>query len=219
VERSPSSIFAEALWGVKTSVELAGQVQSLGCVAVTSPRPGEGKSTVAHNLAKLFAIRGTRTLLIDGNLHDAKGRSSGLRDQKGLVDVLQDADLLTEAKVPDENLPLDVLPSGRKLPLSSSNGLLGGDGMRQLLDAARKEYGIIIVDLPSLKVASDARALSPMVDGMIIVAEAGRTPVDILGEAMQDLVSARASILGVVLNKADEGPIRKHGNLAAAYYS
>ena len=93
---------------------------------------------------------------------------------------------------------------------------LGGATVRRL---HAEGAAVVIVDLPSLKMTADARAISPCVDGVIMVAEAGKTPTDILGEAMQDLASARANILGVVLNKVDERPLRKHGNLAAAYYT
>jgi succinoglycan biosynthesis transport protein ExoP len=220
VEERPASVFTGALLGVKTSIDLAAQIQSLGCLAVTSLSPGEGKSTVAYNLAKLFALCGTRTLLIGGDLH-ASGEGKGVPParRKDLLDVLHNPDLLPEAKISNERLPLDVLSSGNRLAAQNSCGLLGLEGMRQILETARKDYGIVIVDLPSLKVTADARAISPCVDGVIMVAEAGKTPTDILGEAMQDLAAARANILGVVLNKVDERPLRKHGNLAAAYYT
>ena len=119
----------------------------------------------------------------------------------------------------DEKIPLDILaPGGRGIGPNLSS-LLGSDAMKQFLDAARRDYEFVLIDLPSMKVAPDARAISPFVDAMVVVAQSGATPVDVLGEALQELQSARAGILGVVVNKAEKSRLTKHGNLAASYYS
>jgi succinoglycan biosynthesis transport protein ExoP len=204
---------------VKTSIDIARHIQSLGCVAVTSLVPGEGKTTVSLNIAKLFAISGTRTLLIDANLHASRGLRFAPDGKEGLLDVLQRTVSLEAVRIRDEKIPLDILTVGGRGIGPNLSSLLGSDAMRQFLDAARRDYEFILIDLPSMKVAPDARAISPFVDAMVVVAQSGATPVDVLGEALQELQSARAGILGVVVNKAETSRLTKHGNLAASYYS
>jgi succinoglycan biosynthesis transport protein ExoP len=219
VEKFPHSTFASTMRNVKTSIDIARHLQSLECIAITSLVPGEGKSTVALNIAKLFAISGTRTLLIDANIHASKGLRFAQDAKDGLLDVLRGTASLEEARVRDEKIPLDILaPGGRGIGPNLSS-LLGSDAMKQFLDAARRDYEFVLIDLPSMKVAPDARAISPFVDAMVVVAQSGATPVDVLGEALQELQSARAGILGVVVNKAETSRLTKHGNLAASYYS
>jgi succinoglycan biosynthesis transport protein ExoP len=204
--------------GLKTSVDLVTHDQSLNCLAVTSLYPGEGKSTIASNLATLFAASGTRTLLIDGSPDESTGARNPATDvSEGLFDILFGAATLDKVKISSASLPLDRLSGGGRQSAPISSGLMGSDAMKQFLEQARKEYEMIIVDLPSMKTAADARAISPFVDAMIVVARSGGTPVEILSEALQELHSARAMILGVVLNKVNVRILRKHGNLAAAY--
>jgi succinoglycan biosynthesis transport protein ExoP len=219
VEKFPHSTFASTMRNVKTSIDIARHLQSLECVAITSLVPGEGKSTVALNIAKLFAISGTRTLLVDANIHASRGLRFASDAKEGLLDVLRGTASLEEARVRDEKIPLDILaPGGRGIGPNLSS-LLGSDAMKQFLDAARRDYEFVLIDLPSMKVAPDARAISPFVDALVVVAQSGATPVDVLGEALQELQSARAGILGVVVNKAETRRLTKHGNLATSYYS
>jgi succinoglycan biosynthesis transport protein ExoP len=219
VEKEPSSLFAGTVRGVKTSIDIARHTQSLGCLAITSLSPGEGKTTLALNIAKLFAAAGVKTLLIDANFHLARGiRIHPGNPKEGLVDILRGASSLETAKISNEAIPLDLLAAGGRMATANSSSLIGSEMMHKFLDAARRDYGMILVDLPSLKIAPDARAVSPFVDAVIIVAQSGATPIDVLGEALQDLYAARAGILGIVLNKADPGPLKKFGNLATSYY-
>jgi Mrp family chromosome partitioning ATPase len=74
--------------------------------------------------------------------------------------------------------------------------------MRSLLEGLRDSYDVVILDLPPLTTVMDARAISPFLDAVILVAEWSRTPVDKLMQAAESMESAQARVLGAVINKA-----------------
>jgi polysaccharide biosynthesis transport protein len=219
VEEKPFSTFTHALRSVKTSIDTIGHVRPGRCLAITSLLPEEGKSTVAANLARLFALSGSKTLLIDGDLRQSSSwRKIAPRATKGLLDALASPASVGEFVIPDERLPLDILPAANGGPLPNSSDFMGSDQMRQLLEFARDAYRTVIIDLPAMKAAPDARAISPYADSFIVVAEWGRTPVDVLREALQDLTAMQASVLGVLINKVDVGSLRRQAKSTVTYY-
>jgi capsular exopolysaccharide synthesis family protein len=172
--------------------------RGLKCILVTSALPGEGKSLTASNLAlTLSESYQRRVLLIDGDmrrpsLHDVFGVPNGA----GLSDGLS-RDGSRGVPVLEVSERLSILPSGH--PVDDPTGLLTSERMRRLLEGARTGYDWVIVDTPPVGLLSDAKLLSEMVDGVVLVVEAAKTPYPDLLRAIDAI--GRERLLGTVLNR------------------
>ncbi len=174
-------------------------------IAITSPSPDEGKSVTAANLALAIAQQGQDVLLIDGDLrrpvqHEIFGaqRGPGLSDALvGLVDPF-------EAVQPCAESPnLSVLACGTEAPNPAE--LLGSDAFARLLNTLIDRFDTVIVDTPPVNLVTDAAVIGSVTDGVLLVAEAGRTDRSVLASAVNELRQARGSVLGIVLNRVASG--------------
>jgi succinoglycan biosynthesis transport protein ExoP len=201
---SPHSPEAEALRVIYTSVRLSTPGRPPQALLVASCFPGEGKTTVAVNLAIALAQHGT-TCIIDGDLRrPGVARAFGISCQQGLGDVLIGSLKLEEVLLPVEAVPnLTILPSGPAAPAHPGE-LVSSVSMSDLLRLLRKRFEFVLVDSPPILPYADGRALSPLVDGVILVGRAGFTNREALSRSMELLTEVHsAPVLEVVLNGAD----------------
>lgn len=199
---APASPLSEAVRNVGLSVQNRYPGGAVGTLGVVSLYPGEGASTVALNLAALFAAGGTDTLLVDADIR-ARGLSRRLvpAARHGLADVLHET--ADPPFVYDPHAGIHILPlAGNAAEFAAPPS---GPAMRDLLSALRRRFGTIIVDLPALSHAVDARAIAPLLDRCLIVAAHGRTPVSAIEEAVEVLRSDGAPLLGLVINRVSDG--------------
>jgi capsular exopolysaccharide synthesis family protein len=214
----PFSGFGHGIKSWKTAISLASRNRKIRTLAITSALPGEGKTTLAANLAALYAAAGTRVLLLDGDLRTARLSKKLAPDATlGLVDLMEGTAALDRCIVTLNKGGPDLLPAtGKTIALSEE--LLGSDTFQQLMQSLLKRYDIIIIELPPLAASVDSLAMSSFLDATVVVAEWGKTPVLVLSEAVYLLRNAGAKILGVVLNKVDTATIR-YGDVVANYHS
>lgn len=175
------------------------------CVLITSSSPGEGKSTVAWNLALCAAESGARTLLIEADLRrpalalkmgatpGEKGLSTVLSEQVTLSDALQHYE-----HGADERHTFDVLYAGPKPP--NPGDLLESENMTALLAEVRRRYDYIVIDTAPVPVVSDPIPLLAQVDGVLVVTRLGKTRRDELAHLRRQLSKFNAPVLGVVIN-------------------
>jgi succinoglycan biosynthesis transport protein ExoP len=189
---------------VKTFIDLTAITRSMKYIGILSALPGEGKSTVAANLASLFANGGAKTLLLDGDLRNP-GLSQHLAPQavRGLQQVIRGAVTLDAALWSDPNTGLKFLPAGVTGRITDSADLMGSERTKSILRSLSERFDYIIIDLPPLGAAVDARAISPQIDGFIMVVEWCRTREDALREALTAMEMAKEKIIGGVLNKVN----------------
>lgn len=174
-------------------------------VIVTSGVPGEGKSTLAANLAIAIAETGQRVILIDGDLRKPRVASIfQLPDDIGLTDVLmRRASIVDAARRWGPSGTLALISSG-PLPPNPSE-LLGSEAMSTLLTTLSSE-ALVVIDAPPLLPVTDAAVLASRAGvGVIVVARARRATVDAVRESLESLRLAGARVLGLVLNDA---PVR-----------
>jgi len=171
--------------------------KSLKTVLVTSPSLGDGKTTIATNLAAAFAQAGKKVILLDGDLyHPALHSRFGIDNQKGLSEIL--AQNLDWQEVVHDFGEIAVITSGS--PSLSSPGLLESDGMTHLLAKLQKRADITIIDGPPLFVV-DSQILASKVGGILLVLRQGGTITAIARALLNQLNLMDVNVLGAVLNR------------------
>lgn len=199
--RVPQSPFAEACRKLRTSFLLSQLPQPPGVSVVTSALPGEGKTSIAVNLAIALAQKGASVLLIDADMRRPRVHTLlGLENIYGLSTVLSKHIHLEPLRVP-ATPNLAVLPAGPTI--SNPAELLSSPEMEALVQRFRSSYNYVLVDSPPLFHFTDAVVLSHFADGALLVAEAGTTTREMLKRAFRTLADAHLNVLGVVLNKVD----------------
>ncbi len=199
--RDPRSGIAEAYRSARTALQFATTEGVPRTLLVTSTRPGEGKSTTAMALAQSFTQMGRRTLLVDADLRNPAQHSLGVQDNsRGLSNVLAGALPWREAVV-DRGEGLSLIASG-PLPPNPAE-LLAGPHLATLLEQARGEYDLVLLDSPPVLGLADAPVLGHLADGTLLVIEAGGPRVDHVRDALKRLRASRTRVIGALLTKLD----------------
>jgi tyrosine-protein kinase Etk/Wzc len=212
-ELDPHNPVAEAYRALRTNVTFVGAERPVQLLVLTSPGPGEGKSTTATNLAMMLSQGGSRTLLVDGDLRrPGQHRAFGLVQQPGLTDILIGNADMREAIRPQVAQNLDLLPAGPVPPNPAE--LLGSEAMQHLIGELRQEYTYIILDTPPTLPVTDATVAAAAADAAIIVMRSGETEEQAARRTVEQLGRVRTRIAGVVLNG-----VSKRYNKHYSYYS
>ena len=200
---------AEAIRDLRTGLMLSRPGAPPRVVLVTSPLAGEGKTTVAMNLAIVLS-RTARTCLIDGDMREAMVADAiQLRAKAGLSHVLAGTLPLDDALVRVPDFPnLSILPVGA-LPPNPAD-LIASEQMQAVMIALRDKFDCVVIDSPPVIHFSDARVLSSLADVVVLVARCGLTTRRSLTRCVQILDEVRAPIAGVVLNDIDLGSADYH---------
>ena len=213
----PHSAFSEAINDIRTSILFSHIDTPSKVVLVTSAIPGEGKTTLAYNLALAFSRRG-RTLLIDADLRRGRLREIvGQRDHPGFTDMLSGACSSKEAIVADvdaENLFLLVAGTVPPNPLEIVSSKRCNDELLKL----RNSFDYVIFDGAPLLPVSDALVLARMVDSIILTIKSDDTTCEIAREALGRLHSARVEPVGVVMQQVDIRKMRSYARRYATTY-
>ena len=196
----PHSLTAEAFRQFRTNLLFASD-RPIKSVLVTSPNPGDGKTTIAANLAVTMARSGNRVLLIEANFRRPfLARAFDVPDRIGLSNVLVGLNTAEEAIQATRIENLDVLVGGA-LPPSPAE-LLGSPSMRQLVHEQMQRYDHIIIDAAPILVVADNYLLAEAVDGVVMVVRAGENTRGVAQRAARQIHALRARLLGAVLNRA-----------------
>ena len=201
---SPDDPSSEAYRALRTNVTFVNAEQrQLQVLCITSPGPGEGKSTTAANLAITLAQQGSSTLLVDADLRrPLVHKAFNLVQEPGLTDVLVGGAQLREAVRPNVIPKLDVLPAGALPPNPSE--LLGSDAMRRLVEQLRGQYDLILFDSPPTLAVTDATVLGASADAVILVLRSGDTEEIAAQRSLEQLRRVQARVAGVVLNGVEK---------------
>ncbi|WP_295789870.1 polysaccharide biosynthesis tyrosine autokinase [uncultured Microbacterium sp.] len=190
----------EAIRELRTNLQYVDVDHPPRVIVVTSPLPGDGKSTTAANLAVSIAATGQSVILIDADLRrPVMGGVFGFSNDVGLSDVLASrAQIDQVAHQVDEHGRLFVVAAGRTPPNPSE--MVGSQRMQNL---ARKlaEDMVVIVDSPPTLAVADAAVIASWADGAVVVVTAGRTTDDMLTRAIDNIAKTRGRLLGIVLNR------------------
>lgn len=193
---------AESFFKIRTNLQFMDIDNPPRVIVVTSPLPGDGKSTVSVNLAVAIAEAGNPVILLDGDLRrPVIAESLGLVEGAGLTDLLTGRATLDEVSQQTSRAPsLTVVGAGSTPPNPSE--LLGSNTMQQLLDSLRNDY-VVIVDAPPLLPVTDAAVLTANADGALVVITGGKTLDTELAASLAQLEQVNGHVLGVIVNKVD----------------
>lgn len=173
-------------------------------IGVTSSMRGEGKSTTAVNLSYVLAEKGSKVLLIDGDLRiPSVAKKMDIPGSPGLTDLLMDKGAPVEQF---RSALLDtwyIMPSGDIPPNPSE--LLGSKRMETALETLKAEFDYIIIDLPPVNIVSDALSISNLITGMIVVIREEYTEKKELEHCFRQLKLSGANVLGCVMNEVKSG--------------
>jgi succinoglycan biosynthesis transport protein ExoP len=208
------SALSEAFRGLRTSVLLSAAGRPPRSLTFVSAEPGEGKTTIASNLAICLAQLGKRVLLIDGDMRrPCVHKLFDIKDDPGgLVTYLTGEDEWHQLVRPTGMANLDCLVCGPVPPNPSE--LLSSDRMQTLIREAMAEYQFVLVDAPPLLNVADGRILATMVEGAILVVKGGFTPRELVQQAQLHVREVGAHLIGVVLNDVDV----RHNGYYKGYY-
>ncbi len=192
---------SEALRALRTNLQFMDVDRPPRVIVVTSPLPGDGKSTIAANLAITLAASGAPVVLVDGDLRRSTvAKTMGLPSGAGLTDVLAGRASLQEVlQRSTHSASLYVLAAGSVPPNPSE--VLGSERMHTLL-ADLAKHATVIVDAPPLLPVTDGAVLAHQADGALLVISVGKTTYDLVDKSLDTLAKARGRALGVVLNRA-----------------
>ena len=207
---APRSPAAEAYRTLRTNLEGAAADHGGGLrrrVLLTSPGPGEGKSTAVANLAVVLAQGGRKVVLVDADLRRAAQHTLfGLREGPGLSTLLASPAALEDsaAELPLQPTAVDglwLLTSGPPPP--NPTELLGSPRMEAVLERLAARADVVLLDTPPVVPFADAAVLSRRVDGVLLVVGAGTVKRDLARKARAQLEAVQAPVLGVVVVDLD----------------
>ena len=222
VQREPDSFASEIYRMIQTNLKFLTTKRQPKVILMTSSVPGEGKSTVAANLAAAMAQLGKKVLLIDGDLRKSSQHELWqLGNQTGVKDVIAHKTPLADV-VTQPMKQLDVLTSGTIAP--NPLALLDSTEMSQLIANARKEYELVIIDAPPLAVTADVLTLSKLADGIVFVSRPGVVENESAELAKETLYNASLDkqILGMVINGVKPKEFDRysyHAKYSKSYFS
>lgn len=199
VQLKPKSAVAEAFRGLRTAIHFSSLKRDTKVVMITSSFPGEGKSTIAANLALTFAQAGNKVILVDCDLRRPSMNTIFEHSRSpGVTEVLAGDISLADALHTTAIENINLLTAGTIPPNPAE--LLCSESMRELLSGLRESYDIVIIDAPPVIPVTDAPLLSAFTDMVVVVIESGRIPAK-AAQRMKDLLqSVQAPIAGFVLN-------------------
>jgi succinoglycan biosynthesis transport protein ExoP len=204
LKEKPNSPEAEAIRSLETAIRVSAQLKEnpVKTLLITSGFPGEGKTTVATNLAAALS-RHYKTCLIDADLrHPVITSTYGLKREIGLQDALMKPELVDELNNTPVQIPsLTVLGSGGAIPDAIDK--MTSDSMGKLLERLKTRFDYIVIDSPPVIPFAESRWLSALADGIVVVARASTTTRRALSWTMNILGDVQPQVLGVVLNGVD----------------
>lgn len=200
VLKFPRSPVSEAFRSLRTNLEFTNVDRALKKILVTSTGPGEGKTTIAVNLAAIIAQGGKRVLLLDADMRRPRvHKIFGLSNHVGLSTLFRGNMTVRSAMRSIEGMEnVFIIPSG-SLPPNPAE-LLASARMDQILFEASQDVDVIVVDSPPSLVA-DFQVLATKLDGVLMVIQPGHTRADAAFAMLERLGRVEGSMLGVVLNK------------------
>jgi capsular exopolysaccharide synthesis family protein len=198
-------VYAESFRNIRSSLRFVGgdAKKKNRVILVTSPTPGDGKSTTTANLALTLSFAtDEKVLLIDGDLRrGGLHRLLGLEGEPGLAEVLGGQAEWRKVIQPTQYKNLSFMSSGE--PAGHPGELFFNAYCEVLLQELRGEYETVVIDTAPVLAVDDTPSLAPKADGTLILYRAGRTSCRLMRNSLEALYSRNAKVLGIIFNGVD----------------
>ncbi len=195
----PLSIVSESYKVLRTNIQFAGLDKPIKTILVTSSIAGEGKTTVASNLAITMAQAGNRTLIVGADLRrPTLHLVYGVRREPGITNYLAGMASLEQIVQKSGIDRLAVITCGAVPPNPSE--LLSSQKLKDFISLLKNKVDVILFDSPPLVPVIDAAIISAYADGVVLVASSGLSKIDLLKHAKEILDRVDAKLLGVAFN-------------------
>lgn len=196
----PNSRVAEQFKTIRTNIQFSMATKNLQTILFSSSGPFEGKSTICTNVASVFADQGKRVLVVDADMRlPSIAKIFHLENKVGLSTLMTSKHLkVKEAIQHVESVHLDVLTSGIVPPNPSE--LLASERMDEIIQELKKEYDLVLFDLPPIVSVTDAQILATKIDGVILVIRKDIADVEDVYKAKELLELVNANVLGAIFN-------------------
>ncbi|MGG1149377.1 CpsD/CapB family tyrosine-protein kinase [Bacillus wiedmannii] len=196
---APRSKISEQYRSLRTNIQLSSSMHKIRTIVITSPRYGEGKSTITVNLAVSIAQKGEKVLVIDANLRTPTIHEMlEVENTIGLTDILNGKTNLVDAVKKTRMESLDVLTSG-PVPFNPSE-VLSSEEMDMLIQKAMERYDIILFDSSPVLEVTDTSVLADKCEGVLLVIRYNRTVNEDALETKRALSFTKSRMLGAILN-------------------
>lgn len=216
---NPFSPFGEAVRDLRTSVVLAAPPRrgSGTSIAITSAAPNEGKSSISLSLARMCALSGKPTIILDCDTRRrAVNEFLRIDPDKGLLEVLNGSATLEEVLGVDEDSGAHVIPVASES--SRTQDLFSSGDLQSLLDDLAEKYEYIILDCAPVLAVAETRQVAKMADVTVVVARCNETHGAAVRAAAESLAVAGANLGGMVLNFFDAQVPGGSAGYSTAYY-
>jgi capsular exopolysaccharide synthesis family protein len=197
----PESAAAEAFRALRTSIMLSRAGGGPKVILITSCIPGEGKTTLATNLAVSFAQHDKKVIVVEADMRKPRMKHAfDVASQVGLCNVLAGSHTFDETVIRGVQVPtLDVLPAGPHPPMPSE--MLGSAAFDQLLRQLRSRYDIVLIDSPPALLVTDAVSIAGKSDATVWVAQAGVVTRPQLARAADLIRRNGIPVIGFIVNR------------------
>lgn len=196
----PRSPISESFRSLRTNIQFSGVEKKLHTLLVTSASPSDGKTSVAANVAAVFAQGDCKVIVMDCDLRRPRlHKIFQISNRIGLSDFfIRSDDRLDGVYKKTENNNIGVITSG-SLPPNPSE-LLGSARMNEVIKVVQSNCDLLIMDTPPLLAVTDALVLANRVDGVILVMDPKRTKRAAIKHAIDQIRRVNGNLLGIVLN-------------------
>ena len=204
----PAGIIAEEYRSIRTSILARWEQKRHLIHTITSATPQEGKTIRSLNLGVSFAeLRNRRTVVVEADLRLPQfANLLALDPTPGLVTLLEGKAALEEVVCELPNTTLQVIPAGRRAN-DRAVQLLSSTHAISLIEQLKREYDHVVIDTPPVVELADAGILGAMSDDVFLIGRIGRTPRDLIEQAIRTLGSYNAEVSGLIAT--DQKPNRK----------
>ncbi|MDX6750238.1 polysaccharide biosynthesis tyrosine autokinase [Geminicoccaceae bacterium 1502E] len=201
MQRNPLSVFGRALQRLHALLSLTNSRQMPRTVLVTSASPEEGKTTVAVCLAIASVLSGEKVLLVDCNFRRPQvHRMMGVRNERGLIDILKGSASLAETITTASGYPFFILPTGQSE--AGAADFLNARHMEVLLERLQKVFDVIILDSAPVQEVSNSLVLAGLAEKTVLVTRRERATRRSVSSAARQLELSGAILAGIVFNGA-----------------
>ena len=186
---------------IEASIDADGQMKS-STILITSVVQGEGKTTIASNLAEVCAIAHIPTLLLDADLRKPMVHQVfDIPRTPGVTDILMDDNPASIPVIPTLVSDLSLIPAGR--PMKHTTEILGSPAFIRFMEKLKSQFKLIIIDSPPVGIVADAGVLARKVDGIYLVVRAGHTNSRAVEKTVKNLKDLGGNVRGIILSRVN----------------